>query len=115
MDGRRPPPETSNFYCLPGRAGGTPNVLGATGDEEKERIAGFAPLAVPAEFARTRKAAGTAWGPRRVPQPKAAISAATDWRLMPVAGSGSRSQGFQSSPVTCAYAEMAPSAAAVSA
>jgi hypothetical protein len=21
------PPETSNFYCLPGRAGGTPNVL----------------------------------------------------------------------------------------
>jgi hypothetical protein len=22
------PPETSNFYCLPGRAGGTPNVLG---------------------------------------------------------------------------------------
>jgi DNA invertase Pin-like site-specific DNA recombinase len=28
MDGRRTPPETSNFYCLPGRAGGTPNVLG---------------------------------------------------------------------------------------
>ena len=27
MDGRRPPPEMSNFYCLPGRAGGTPNVL----------------------------------------------------------------------------------------
>ena len=24
MDGRRPPPEMSNFYCLPGRAGGTP-------------------------------------------------------------------------------------------
>jgi hypothetical protein len=22
MDGRRTPPETSNFYCLPGRAGG---------------------------------------------------------------------------------------------
>ena len=27
MDGRRPPPETSNFYCLPGRAGGFPMVL----------------------------------------------------------------------------------------
>ena len=27
MDGRRTPPETSNFYCLPGRAGGTPIVL----------------------------------------------------------------------------------------
>ena len=27
MDGRRPPPEMSNFYCLPGRAGGTPMVL----------------------------------------------------------------------------------------
>jgi hypothetical protein len=27
MDSRGPPPETSNFYCLPGRAGGTPNVL----------------------------------------------------------------------------------------
>jgi|HubBroStandDraft_1064217.scaffolds.fasta_scaffold86407_2 hypothetical protein len=24
MDGRRPPPEMSNFYCLAGRAGGTP-------------------------------------------------------------------------------------------
>jgi hypothetical protein len=24
MDGQRPPLETSNFYCLPGRAGGTP-------------------------------------------------------------------------------------------
>jgi hypothetical protein len=23
-------PETSNFYCLPGRAGGTPNGFGAT-------------------------------------------------------------------------------------
>ena len=27
MDGRRPPPETSNFYCLPGRAGGSPISL----------------------------------------------------------------------------------------
>lgn len=30
MDGRRPPPETSNFYCLPGRAGGTP--MGIVGE-----------------------------------------------------------------------------------
>jgi hypothetical protein len=28
MESRGLPPETSNFYCLPGRAGGTPNVLG---------------------------------------------------------------------------------------
>jgi hypothetical protein len=27
MDSRGLPPETSNFYCLPGRAGRTPNVL----------------------------------------------------------------------------------------
>ncbi len=27
MDSREIPPETSNFYCLPGRAGGSPNVL----------------------------------------------------------------------------------------
>jgi hypothetical protein len=27
VDGPRTPPETSNFYCLPGRAGGTPIVL----------------------------------------------------------------------------------------
>ena len=31
MDGWRPPPETSNFYCLPGRAGGTPMVLEING------------------------------------------------------------------------------------
>ena len=29
MDGRRTPPEMSNCYCLPGRAGGTPVVLGS--------------------------------------------------------------------------------------
>jgi hypothetical protein len=28
MESRGIPPEMSNFYCLPGRAGGTPNVLG---------------------------------------------------------------------------------------
>jgi hypothetical protein len=28
MDSLGPPPETSNFHCLPGRAGGTPSVLG---------------------------------------------------------------------------------------
>jgi hypothetical protein len=28
MDSLGIPPETSNFYCLPGRAGGTPIVLG---------------------------------------------------------------------------------------
>ena len=33
MDGRRPPPEMSNFYCLPGRAGGTPIGL-----DEYEKI-----------------------------------------------------------------------------
>ena len=27
MDNRGLPPQTSNFDCLPGRAGGTPNVL----------------------------------------------------------------------------------------
>jgi hypothetical protein len=27
------PPETSNFYCLPGRAGGTPNVLDVLVDD----------------------------------------------------------------------------------
>jgi hypothetical protein len=27
MDNRGLPPEMSNFYCLPGRAGGTPRVL----------------------------------------------------------------------------------------
>jgi hypothetical protein len=27
MDSRGIPPETSNFYCLPGRAGGSPNLL----------------------------------------------------------------------------------------
>jgi hypothetical protein len=27
MESRGIPPEMSNFYCLPGRAGGTPNVL----------------------------------------------------------------------------------------
>jgi hypothetical protein len=29
MESRGIPPEMSNFYCLPGRAGGTPNVLEA--------------------------------------------------------------------------------------
>ena len=28
MDSHGILPDTSNFYCLPGRAGGTPNVLG---------------------------------------------------------------------------------------
>jgi hypothetical protein len=31
MDSQGILPETSNFYCLPGRAGGSPNVLGGTG------------------------------------------------------------------------------------
>jgi hypothetical protein len=35
MDDRRPPPEMSNFYCLPGKAGGTPMVLG---NDDKRRI-----------------------------------------------------------------------------
>jgi hypothetical protein len=35
MDSPGPPPETSNFYCLPGRAGGTPGVLvGRNGSAE---------------------------------------------------------------------------------
>jgi hypothetical protein len=29
MESQGIPPETSNFYCLPGRAGGTPNGLEA--------------------------------------------------------------------------------------
>src|SRR6266700_3953277 len=29
MDSQGPPPEMSNFYCLPVRAGGTPIALGA--------------------------------------------------------------------------------------
>ena len=31
MDSRGTPPETSNFYCLPGRAGGTPIALDLEG------------------------------------------------------------------------------------
>ena len=40
---------------------------------------------------RNEKSGGDRVAPAVVPQPKAAISAAADWRLMPVAGSGSRS------------------------
>ena len=29
MDSRGTPPEMSNFYCLPGRAGGTPKCIRA--------------------------------------------------------------------------------------
>ena len=31
MDNRELPPQTSNFYCLPGRAGGSPIILAAKG------------------------------------------------------------------------------------
>jgi len=30
MDNRGLPPQTSNFYCLPGRAGGTPMGINLT-------------------------------------------------------------------------------------
>jgi hypothetical protein len=37
MDNRALPPKTSNFYCLPGRAGGTP--MGISGKRKARRSA----------------------------------------------------------------------------
>jgi hypothetical protein len=47
----------------PGHGGRIQRGGNRIGDEEKERIDGFASLAVPEESTSTRKAAGTAWAP----------------------------------------------------